>query len=95
MLFDDDYDYSQHVRERTSDGAGDVYLADPKDLAKVLVERGELAVSLLSLSLSLFLSLSLSLCPNNALSDVILTLLFRSFISSHRSERCCAWSCRQ
>ena len=40
MLFDDDYDYSQHVPERTADGAGDVYLANPTDLVKVLEEKG-------------------------------------------------------
>ena len=42
ILFDDDYDYTQHLRERAPDGAGDIYLADPKDVVKVLAERGAL-----------------------------------------------------
>jgi hypothetical protein len=43
VLFQDDYDYTQHMRERAPDDTGDLYLADPKDLAKLLVDSGTYA----------------------------------------------------
>eukprot|EP00040_Diaphanoeca_grandis_P001507 m.18701 g.18701 ORF g.18701 m.18701 type:complete len:500 (-) comp12169_c0_seq1:116-1615(-) len=40
ILFDDNYDYSQHLKERRPEDDTNVYAADPKALAKVLEDKG-------------------------------------------------------